>query len=407
MTTVTDHTQHAAATHPAETHGHEVHGAHGHGDHPDFLAHHFDSPQQQFDAGKLGIWLFLVTEILFFSGLFVAYTIYRTMHPDIFEYAHQFLNKYLGAINTGVLLFSSLTMAWGVRCAQLGKRWGLVNCLGLTLFCAALFLGVKTFEYTEKFEKRLLWSGAFVDATNLGKENRPNTPAREHLLRVNMDSDKKTLDERVESDLGYIMIFWFWTLMIPLAMTLVGHWMNYRSLRTTGVGGLIGIVGIMAGIQVGLLIHHNIDAHGPGHGSTAHAGDNHAHDDDAHPDAGHSGESEAEVATDLAKTEPADAHTPEKDMVAGTATETEIHQFEEQEKIPRNASVFFSIYYFMTGLHAIHILGGMIALTWLLVRAVNNDFNPLYFGPVDYVGLYWHLVDLIWIYLFPLLYLIH
>ena len=73
---------------------------------------------------------------------------------------------------------------------------------------------------------------------------------------------------------------------------------------------------------------------------------------------------------------------------------------------PRTAGVFFSIYYCMTGIHAIHILAGIGVLVWLLVRAVRQDFNRQYFGPVDYVGLYWHLVDLIWIYLFPLLYLI-
>ena len=73
---------------------------------------------------------------------------------------------------------------------------------------------------------------------------------------------------------------------------------------------------------------------------------------------------------------------------------------------PSTAGVFFSIYYCMTGVHAIHILGGIVVLTWLLFRAVRQDFNRQYFGPVDYVGLYWHLVDLIWIYLFPLMYLI-
>ena len=68
-------------------------------DHGEFIAHHFDSAEQQFDSGKLGIWLFLVTEILFFSGLFVAYTLYRTNHPEVFEQAHVFLNKYLGGLN--------------------------------------------------------------------------------------------------------------------------------------------------------------------------------------------------------------------------------------------------------------------------------------------------------------------
>jgi cytochrome c oxidase subunit 3 len=74
---------------------------------------------------------------------------------------------------------------------------------------------------------------------------------------------------------------------------------------------------------------------------------------------------------------------------------------------PPLTAVFFSVYYSITGLHAIHIIAGMIVLTWLLARAVKGHFNEHYFGPVDYGGLYWHLVDLIWIYLFPLLYLIH
>src|SRR5690349_739705 len=106
------------AGHHAEDHGH---GGHGHGS-PDqypFLAHHFDTPQQQFDAGKLGIWLFLLTEVLFFAGLFVAYSVYRAMRPEVFVYAHYFLDTKLGAVNTCVLLLSSLTAAWSVRNAQL------------------------------------------------------------------------------------------------------------------------------------------------------------------------------------------------------------------------------------------------------------------------------------------------
>jgi cytochrome c oxidase subunit 3 len=74
---------------------------------------------------------------------------------------------------------------------------------------------------------------------------------------------------------------------------------------------------------------------------------------------------------------------------------------------PRNAHVFFGIYFFMTGLHGIHVLGGIGVFIWLLIRANKGQFGPKYFGPIDYAALYWHLVDLIWIYLFPLLYLIH
>ena len=74
---------------------------------------------------------------------------------------------------------------------------------------------------------------------------------------------------------------------------------------------------------------------------------------------------------------------------------------------PKNVGVFFSIYFVMTGLHGLHVLAGMAAISWVLVRAWKGHFSSDYFGPVDYVGLYWHLVDLVWIYLFPLLYLIH
>ena len=112
---------------------HEAHGD-GHGDHGHmpFLAHHFDDPEQQFDSGKLGMWLFLVTEVLFFSGMFCAYALYRSLHPEVWTFASQYLNATLGAFNTGVLLFSSLSMAWGMRCAQLRQRTGLVVSLALS-----------------------------------------------------------------------------------------------------------------------------------------------------------------------------------------------------------------------------------------------------------------------------------
>src|SRR5438477_9999959 len=110
---------------------------HGNGDaahapHDPHLAHHFDTPEQQYASAKLGMWVFLATEILMFGGLFCAYSVYRHNHPDVFEYAHQYLDKTLGAINTIVLITSSLTMAWGVRLAQLGKMRGLWICLILT-----------------------------------------------------------------------------------------------------------------------------------------------------------------------------------------------------------------------------------------------------------------------------------
>lgn len=246
----------------APGHGHG--DAHGHDEHVPHLAHHFDSLNQQYEADKFGMWLFLVTEILFFSGLFCAYAVYRANHPEIFIYAHYFLSKTLGAVNTVVLLFSSLTMAWGVRCAQLSQRRGLMVCLVLTLACAFIFLGVKYVEYSSKWHEGLLWGARF----------NPTPEALEELA------------------------------------------------------------------------HHVAESSPPG----------------------------------------APHNIPVK---------------------PDNVQIFFGIYFCMTGLHGIHILGGIGVLTWLLVRAWRGEFADGYYTPVDLVGLYWHVVDLIWIYLFPLLYLIH
>ncbi len=226
-----------------------------------FLGHHYESYQQQFESCKLGMWLFLLTEILLFSGLFCAYAVYRANHPEVFRTGARFLNTYLGAVNTCVLLLSSLTMAWGVRCAQLGRRRGLIVCLALTLLCGCGFMGIKYVEYRHKWHDGLLWAGWF-DPSEHAAEELAEPPAEDG---------------------------------------------------------------------------------------------------------------------DLA---PPPAETS------------------------RRLGIFFSIYFTMTGLHALHVLAGMGAIAWVLVRGVKGHFNPQYFGPVDYVGLYWHLVDLIWIYLFPLLYLI-
>jgi cytochrome c oxidase subunit 3 len=144
---------HSADSHDA--HGHDAH--HGHGDHAKypFLAHHFDTPNQQFESGKLGMWVFLATEVLFFGALFVMYAIMRFKNPEVFSYASNYLDTILGGINTCVLILSSLTMAVGVRAAQTNKKGLLVTCLALTLAGAIGFLVIKYFEYRHKFEHNL------------------------------------------------------------------------------------------------------------------------------------------------------------------------------------------------------------------------------------------------------------
>jgi cytochrome c oxidase subunit 3 len=204
------------------------------------VAHHFDSADSQFEANKLGIWLFLVTEILLFGGMFLAFAVFRSWYLPAFVEAHHHLNKELGAVNTVVLICSSLTMALGVRAAQRSRKREAAVMLALTLAFATTFLVIKGFEYHHKFV--------------------------EHLLP--------------------------------------GHWFKAE-----------GFV---------------------------------------HP----------------------------------------------------TAAIFFGLYFMMTGVHGLHVVIGMGLITWILVRTAKGQFSSRYYFPVEGVGLYWHLVDLIWIYLFPLLYLI-
>jgi cytochrome c oxidase subunit III len=206
------------------------------------LAHHFDSLEQQQEAASLGMWVFLVTEIMFFGGLFMCYILYRTWYPEAYTAASHHLDVTLGAINTAVLIGSSLTMALAVRAAQLGSRAATVTFLLLTIVLGSVFLGIKVVEYSDKFEHHLVPGPHFI-----------------------------------------------WD--------------------------------------------------GP---------------------------------TDVA----------------------------------RQAQIFYSLYFGMTGMHALHMIIGiglLLVLTWMARRGV---FTRGYYSPVENVGLYWHFVDIVWIFLFPLLYLI-
>ncbi|GAB5402619.1 MAG: cytochrome c oxidase subunit 3 [Aureliella sp.] len=372
-------------SHTADAHGHDDHG-HGDHDHPPFLAHHFDDPEQQFDSGKLGMWLFLVTEILFFSGMFCAYALYRARNPEVWTYSSQYLNATLGAFNTGVLLFSSLSMAWGVRCAQLRQRTGLVISLAITLGCASMFLGVKAIEYTHKWDIGLLPAGAYETQS---------LPLAHH--------------EGLSP--------WLYTLSYIPAACVVAFAIWYVLTLVSGNKGRSEIAGPLlvtalcyfVGVGIGLQFQEAEEsAHAEAH-STEHVGD---HDADGHAADDHDGEGHTEDDHGEAH---GDADQASDAVPAGTMVSTgEMSEFDVVPGAPRDtmvdqrggAGLFFSIYYCMTGVHAIHILAGMGVMVWLLVRATKDHFNEEYFGPVDYVGLYWHLVDLIWIYLFPLLYLI-
>ena len=113
-------------------------------------AHHFPSARAEAEASKLGMWAFLVTEILLFGGLFCAYAVYHTTHHEMFKGAHEFLSVKMGGLNTVVLIFSSLTMALAVRAAQTNKPARTVQLLLVTLACAVTFLVVKYFELNSR-----------------------------------------------------------------------------------------------------------------------------------------------------------------------------------------------------------------------------------------------------------------
>jgi len=121
------------------------------------LAHHFEDLEQQHEASSLGMWLFLATEIMFFGGVFAAYTVYRGMYLPGFEVGSHLLSVKLGAFNTALLLGSSLTMALAVRAAMLGKRRDLVTFLVLTMLMGLTFIGVKlSLEWYHEYEQRLI-----------------------------------------------------------------------------------------------------------------------------------------------------------------------------------------------------------------------------------------------------------
>jgi cytochrome c oxidase subunit III len=205
------------------------------------LREQFNTAEQQKDASTLGMWMFLITEIMFFGGMFLAYTVYRNIYPHVFAVASSSLNATIGALNTAVLLCSSFTMVLAVRASQLGNRKGIALFVILTVLLGGVFLGVKAVEWHEKFVEHHIPGPSF------------------HLEGT------------------------------PLQ--------------------------------------------GP-------------------------------------------------------------------------AQLFFSLYFAMTGLHALHMVIGVGIMAFILVQARKGTYTAEYNTPVDLAGLYWHFVDIIWIYLFPLLYLI-
>jgi cytochrome c oxidase subunit 3 len=340
----------------AGAHGHSA----GHSENP-FLAHHFDSPRHQFESGKLGIWLFLVTEVLFFGGLFCAYAIYRSLHPEIFVWAHYYLDTFWGAVNTGVLIVSSLTAAWAVRNAQLGEQKKLIINIIVTIALACCFLVVKYVEYSHKFHDNVL----------PGRHFNPTYEAWE------LESYKKAHGEHAGPELGH-------GAPSPAGSPVAGSPVAGSPVAGSPVAGSPVAGSPVAGSPVaGSPVAGSPVAGSPVAGS---------------PVAGSPVAPGAVAAAATATAQPLPGQP-----APGAAKQPPPGAPER----PHHVSVFFSIYFFMTGLHGVHVVAGIITWLWILRRAVRGEFGPKHFGAVDYAALYWHLVDLIWIYLFPLLYLIH
>ncbi|MGD0731360.1 MAG: cytochrome c oxidase subunit 3 family protein [Terracidiphilus sp.] len=233
-----------------------------HHEHPPYLRHHFENTGQQADAAGFAMWIFLLTEVMFFGGLFTAYLIYRNWYYPAFVAASHQLDIFWGTLNTAVLITSSFTMAMGVWCAETRRKNGLVLCLILTFILGLGFLGIKTIEYSEKIEKH-------------------HVPGFHYSLSSFLDPQS---DAKIHSEY------------------------------------------------------------------------------------------------------PNDQPLP-LDMA-------------------RHTEVYFSLYFAMTGMHALHMIIGIAILGFMIFRARAGAYTAGHVTFVENFGLYWHFVDIIWIFLFPLLYLI-
>ncbi len=331
-----------------------------HDNHNPHLAHHFDTPQQQFDTAKMGMWVFLATEILMFGGLFCAYAIYRGNHPEVFEFAHQALDTKWGAINTVVLLLSSFTMAWGVRAAQLGQKSLLVILLALTLLGGVGFMVIKTIEYAGKwkhvsYDSPDAWYSLFIGERNAfyqkgGTLVNPEQAkaAKEYVGgHHGSDHDADHAEDQHTPDAPDTAV----PTLVPVAAYAMPPAIDRATARPAPIGSL-GTAPAYTGEYAAPVLERQLGIpENPGH---SYPGFDELHAQD----------------------------------------KSRVH-------------IFFQIYFLMTGLHGIHVVIGMGLIFWIMVRAAFGAFGPSYYTPVDLVGLYWHLVDLIWIFLFPLLYLIH
>ena len=284
----------------ADTHEHH---------HPPGLQHQFEDMKQQEESVSIGMWLFLVQEIMFFGGLFTVYLVFRSKYPMAFAAGSNHLDAFWGGLNTIVLIVSSLTMALTVYYAQKGNRNMQVILILLTMIFGATFLGVKAIEYTDKY-------------------NHGTIPVAGWNKKVKEDRNAEHANTSIKP------------------------------------------------------------CYEVGHGSTEHAYVNPR------------GEFQW---TDCSLVKLAQDHNYlTADEKIGYFSNGQI----DLNKFRGKVQIFFWIYFVMTGLHALHMIVGLGLMTWLLWKAWKGTFSAEYYMPVEMSGLYWHFVDIVWIFLFPLLYLL-
>ncbi|MEX0655834.1 MAG: cytochrome c oxidase subunit 3 [Phycisphaeraceae bacterium] len=380
---------------------------------------HFASAVQRRQAAALGMWLFLATEVLMFSGLFCLYGVFRANSPEIFHYGHQFLDVGWGLINTIVLLLSSFTMAVAVTCAR-RQLWNHVSLfLGLTLMCGVIFLGVKTIEYQHKFHDALLWGEHFDPG---GHEPAPGRPEEDSSSVAGVAGAGAAAAE-------------------PLSPTLLrGQALYQRScLACHGREGE-GVTGAGVPLAGTPFLNERSDAEMV---AFIKAGRLPSAEDSKlgqymPPRGGNPGLRENDLAMIVAylrTLEPVDVEafntgpTLPRSFIADAAQgppglRPEVlenpaylptrsraaneHDPEARPVVPERAHLFFGLYFLTTGLHAIHLVIGMGLIGYLLLRVQQwRLLRPDGDLPIELTSLYWHLVDIIWIFVFPLYYLIH
>ncbi len=277
------------------------------------LQHQFEDMGQQEESVSIGMWMFLVQEILFFGGLFTAYLVFRSKYPMAFAAGSNHLDAFWGGLNTLVLIVSSLTMALTVYYAQKNKRSMQVIMIVLTMIFGAVFLGVKAIEYTDKYN---------------------------HGLIPVAGLNKKIKDDKTAHSTGTEKPCWE--------------------------------------------VDHNAPAV-------------------EHPNP--RGEFQWTDCS-LVKLAQDKNYLTESEKVGYFVKDETGAPKIDPDKFRDKVRIFFFLYFVMTGLHALHMVVGLGLMLWLLWTAYRGHYTSEYYMPVEMSGLYWHFVDIVWIFLFPLLYLL-